>query len=78
MAGSSARNGISSSASYRFQDDFKSWESKVGIYGGKEGTIYFHDDALPPVPYVQAKIVPGSTDIDGKVNVTLTVKDGSK
>lgn len=70
--------GISSNANYHFKEDFSEWESKVGIYGGKSGTVYFHDDALPPVPYVQSKVVPQSTDFDGKINVTLTVKDGSK
>lgn len=72
--------GISSNANFHFKDDFKEWETKVGIYAGKSaGSInYFHDDALPPVPYVQAKVVPESTDFDGKINVTLTVKDGSK
>jgi hypothetical protein len=72
--------GISSNASYHFKEDFAEYENKVGLYGGKSaGSIkYFHDDALPPVPYVQAKTVPGSTNFDGKLNVTLTVKDGNK
>ncbi len=72
--------GISSSANYHFKEDFKEHESKVGLYAGKSsGSVtYFHDDALPPVPYVQAKTVPGSTNFDGKLGVTLTVKDGSK
>lgn len=72
--------GISSSASYRFKEDFKDHENKVGLYGGKSaGSIkYFHDDALPPVPYVKAKDVPQSTNFDGMLNVTLTVKDGNK
>lgn len=72
--------GISSNASYHFKEDFKEHENNVGIYGGKSASSikYFHDDALPPVPYVQAKVVPESTDFDGKLGVTLTVKDGSK
>ena len=72
--------GVSSSANYHFKEAFAEYENKVGLYGGKSaGSIkYFHDDALPPVPYVQAKDIPGSTNFDGKLNVTLTVKDGSK
>lgn len=72
--------GISSNASYHFKEDFTDNESKVGLYAGKSPSSikYFHDDALPPVPYVQAKEVPGSTNFDGKLNVTLTVKDGNK
>lgn len=72
--------GISSNASYHFKEGFKEHENSVGIYGGKSVSSikYFHDDALPPVPYMQAKEVPGSTNFDGKLNVTLTVKDGNK
>ena len=72
--------GISSNSNFHFKEDFKDYESKVGLYGGKSaGSIkYFHDDALPPVPYVKAKDVPQSTNFDGMLNVTLTVKDGNK
>lgn len=66
--------GISSNASYHFKQDYKFYERSVGIYGGTG----FHDDALPPVPYLKAKVIPESTDYEGKLKVNLTVKDGSK
>ena len=72
--------GISSNSNFHFTEDFKEWENKVGLYAGKSPNAikYFNDDALPPVPYVQAKEVPESTNIEGMLNVKLTVKDGNK
>lgn len=72
--------GISSNSNFHFKEGFKDYESKVGLYAGKSPNAikYFNDDALPPVPYVQAKDIPESTNIDGMLNVKLTVKDGNK
>jgi hypothetical protein len=72
--------GISSNSNFHFKEGFKDYESKVGLYAGKSPNAikYFNDDALPPVPYVQAKDIPESTNLDGMLNVKLTVKDGNK
>lgn len=73
--------GISSRANYHFKEGYEEYEYQVGIYGGKRASSsvkYFHDDALPPVPYINAKTVPESTDFDGMLKVSLTVKDGNK
>ena len=63
-----------------FRAKYKKYENERGIYGGKnaENIKYFHDDALPPVPYVKDKKVPESTNFDGNLVINLTVKDGNK
>ena len=65
--------GISSNSDFRFKEKYQ--DCDLGIYGG---VTKFETEALPPVPYVQAKEVPESTDFDGMLNVKLTVKEGSK
>jgi hypothetical protein len=72
--------GISSNSNFHFKEDYKKYENEIGIYGGKnaENIKYFHDDALPPVPYVKDKKVPESTNFDGNLVINLTVKDGNK
>ena len=70
--------GISSNSDFHFTTDYAKYESSIGIYGGKNGTINFHEDALPPVPYVRMKTVPETTNFNGMLDVNLTVMDGSK
>ena len=70
--------GISSNSNFHFTTNYAKYESSIGIYGGKNGIINFHEDALPPVPYVRMKTVPETTNFNGMLDVNLTVMDGSK
>lgn len=55
---------------YHFKDEYKEYESQVGIYGGTG----FKDSALAPIPRIVSKKVDESTDGSGKLHIMVTVK----
>lgn len=63
---------ISSVSDFHFMEDYKQYESKVGIYAG--GTDF--DKQLAPVPYIVSKSIPQETDAAGNLNIKIRVKAG--
>lgn len=63
---------VSTQYNYHFKDEYKQYESQVGIYAGTG----FSDSALPPVPYVVAKKIDEQTDAAGKLKIRLRVNAG--
>ena len=61
---------ISPASNFHFKDEYKQYESQVGIYAG-EG---FDDNQMAPVPYIMYKDVPDKTDAEGKLKVRIRVK----
>lgn len=61
---------ISSKMNYHFKDEYKQYESQVGIYAGSG----FDDSQMAPVPYIMYKDVPDKTDAEGKLKVRIRVK----
>ena len=55
---------------FHFKDEYKQYESQVGIYAG-EG---FDDSQLAPTPRIVAKHIPDKTDAEGKLNIKVRVK----
>ena len=64
---------ISTKSNFHFKDEYKQYESQVGIYAGTG----FSDGALPPVPYIVAKRIAGQTDAAGKLKVQIRVNAGN-
>lgn len=62
--------GLSPASDFHFKDDYKQYESKVGIYSGDS----FNEQQMAPVPYIVAKKVDEQTDSSGKLNVKIRVK----
>lgn len=60
-------------SNFRFKDDFKQYESQVGVYAGTG----FSAGALPPVPYIVAKRIAEETDAAGKLKVQVRVNAGN-
>lgn len=65
-------NGISATSNFKFKEEYKQYEGKVGIYGGTK----FSDDQLAPVPYIVGKDIPEQTDAAGQLHVKIRVKAG--
>lgn len=65
-------SGINPASNYHFSDDYKKYESQVGIYGGTG----FSDGALPPVPYISEKKIAEQTDAAGKLSIQIKVNAG--
>lgn len=63
---------ISPNLNYHFTDEYKQYESQVGIYAG-DG---FSDGAIPPAPYIVAKRIAEQTDAEGKLRVQIRVNAG--
>ena len=61
---------ISPSSDFHFKDEYKQYESQVGIYAGSG----FDDSQMAPVPYIMYKDVPDKTDAEGKLKVRIRVK----
>lgn len=61
---------VSTASNFHFKDEYKEYESQVGIYAGTG----FSDGALPPVPYIVAKKIDDKTDAAGKLNIKVRVK----
>ncbi len=57
---------------FHFADDYKQYESQVGIYAGTG----FSGTNLPPVPYIVAKRIATETDAEGKLKVQIRVNAG--
>lgn len=57
---------------FHFTDDYKQYESQVGIYAGTG----FSGTNLPPVPYIVAKRIATETDAEGKLKVQIRVNAG--
>ena len=57
---------------FHFADDYKEYESQVGIYAGTG----FSGTNLPPVPYIVAKRIATETDAEGKLKVQIRVNAG--
>ena len=57
---------------FHFTDDYKAYESQVGIYAGTG----FSGTNLPPVPYIVAKRIATETDAEGKLKVQIRVNAG--
>lgn len=64
--------GVTPSSNYHFKDDYKQYESQVGVYA--DGIDF--DKQLAPVPYIVAKRVDEQTDASGKLKVKIRVKAG--
>ena len=64
--------GITPVSNYHFKDEYKQYESQVGVYAGSG----FSDGALPPVPYIVAKRIADQTDAAGKLKVQIRVNAG--
>lgn len=62
--------GITPNSRYRFKSDWAKYNSSCGIYAGTG----FSDSALPPVPRIVAKEIPGQTDAAGNLNIKIRVK----
>jgi len=62
--------GVIPSSNFHFKDDYKQYESQVGVY--VDGTDF--DKQIAPVPYIVAKHVDEQTDASGKLNVKIRVK----
>ena len=58
--------GITPVSNYHFKDEYKQYESQVGVYAGSG----FSDGALPPVPYIVAKRIADQTDAAGTPKVS--------
>ena len=63
---------VSPSSDFHFKEEYKEYETQVGIYAG-DG---FSDRGMAPVPYIVAKKVDAQTDASGKLNVKIRVKAG--
>jgi len=63
---------ISPNSNFHFKDEYKQYESQVGIYAG-DG---FSDGAIPPAPYIVAKRIAEQTDAEGKLKVQIRVNAG--
>lgn len=57
---------------FHFKDEYKEYESQVGIYAGTG----FSGTNLPPVPYIVAKRIATETDAEGKLKVQIRVNAG--
>lgn len=65
-------SGPNSTSDYHFKEEYKQYESQVGVYVGNQ----FNDTGLPPVPYIVAKQIPMETDATGKLNIKIRVNAG--
>ena len=63
---------VSPVSNFHFKNDYKQYESQVGIYAGTG----FDDNAQPPVPYIIEKKVDTQTDASGILNIKIRVKAG--
>lgn len=61
---------ISPASDFHFKDEYKQYESQVGIYAG-DG---FDDSQLAPVPHIIHKDIDDKTDASGKLRVRIRVK----
>ncbi len=64
--------GANSTSDYHFKEEYKQYESQVGVYVGNQ----FNDTGLPPVPYIVAKQISMETDASGKLNIKIRVNAG--
>ena len=60
---------VTPTSNFHFKEAYQQYESLCGIYGGTG----FDDSALPPVPYISSKSIPGETDASGKLHIQVTV-----
>ncbi len=65
--------GVNPVSNYEFTEAYAKYNGVVGITGG-DG---FSKGALPPVPYIAFKSIPGQTDAAGKLNIKIAVKAGA-
>ncbi len=65
---------ISPNSNFHFKENYKEYESQVGIYAG-DG---FNDAQIAPVPYIVAKRIDEQTDASGKLNVKIRVNAGGE
>ena len=63
-------NGVNTASDFHFKDEYKQYESQVGIYAGSG----FNDKQMAPVPYITFKDVDEETDAAGKLKVKIRVK----
>ena len=61
---------ISSNSDYHFKEEYKQYESQIGIYAGSG----FSDKQLAPVPFIVDHRVDSETDASGKLNIHIRVK----
>ena len=62
---------ISPISKFHFKDEYKQYESQVGIYAG---TGFKDDKSLAPIPRIISKKVAESTDESGKLQIIIKVK----
>lgn len=63
---------ISPASNFHFKDEYKEYESQVGIYAGS--TPFRDDKSLAPIPRIVSKKVDEQTDGSGKLKVEVKVK----
>ena len=63
---------ISPASNFHFKEEYKEYESQVGIYAGS--TPFRDDKSLAPIPRIVSKKVAEQTDGSGKLSIEVTVK----
>lgn len=63
---------ISPASNFHFKDEYKEYESQVGIYAG--ASPFRDDKSLAPIPRIVSKKVDESTNSSGQLHVEVTVK----
>lgn len=61
---------INTTSDFHFKDEYKEYESQVGIYAGTK----FSDEQKAPTPYIIEKEIDEQTDAQGKLKIKISVK----
>ena len=61
---------INTNSDFHFKDEYKEYESQVGIYAGTG----FSDEQKAPTPYIIEKEIDEQTDAQGKLKIKISVK----
>ena len=64
--------GVNTNSDFHFNEAYKEYESKVGIYAGTG----FNKKGMAPVPYIVAKKIDEQTDASGNLNIKIRVSAG--
>lgn len=61
---------INTNSDFHFNENYKEYESQVGIYAGTK----FNDEQKAPTPYIVEKEIDEQTDAQGKLKIRISVK----
>ena len=61
---------INTTSDFHFNENYKEYESQVGIYAGTK----FNDEQKAPTPYIVEKEIDEQTDAQGKLKIRISVK----